>query len=67
MKFFYGKWDSWGIEISWSNSDKTFTLAFAHWYIAFCLWKLWRFDFVRDETDITKMLDKEAYRARMGE
>jgi hypothetical protein len=71
MKFFYGKWDSWGFEVSWCNSDKTFALSFVHWYFAICFWKLWTFDFKgyghpnSEDCDTCEVLDKEVYTDKM--
>jgi hypothetical protein len=30
----YGKWDSWGFEMSYNVYFKEFTLCFIHWYVA---------------------------------
>lgn len=72
MRVFWGKWDSWGLEISWCNSDKTFTVSLIHWYFALCFWKLWKFDSTNDCCssenccDEFEILDKDAYTDKMN-
>lgn len=65
MKFFYGKWDSWGLEVSWCHSDKTFVIGLVRWYLAICFWKFWSFDYVAGQFEDEEMLDKEAYTDKM--
>lgn len=38
IKFFAGKWDSWGFEISYCHWYKGMTIGLLHWYLAFEIW-----------------------------
>ena len=38
IKFFAGKWDSWGLEISYCHWYRGFTVALLHWYFGFEIW-----------------------------
>lgn len=38
IKFFAGKWDSWGLEISYCQWYKGFTVGLIHWYFGFEIW-----------------------------
>jgi len=38
VKFFAGKWDSWGFEISYCHWYKGMTIGLLHWYFAFEIW-----------------------------
>ena len=38
IKFFAGKWDSWGLEVSYCHYYKGLTIALLHWYVGFEIW-----------------------------
>lgn len=31
--FHYGKWDSWGLEVSYSHYDRVLCFSFIHWWV----------------------------------
>jgi hypothetical protein len=38
IKFFAGKWDSWGLEISYCHWYRGMTIGLLHWYFGFEIW-----------------------------
>jgi hypothetical protein len=38
VKFFAGKWDSWGFEISYCKYYRGLTIGLIHWYFGFEIW-----------------------------
>lgn len=37
--FGYGKWDSWGLGISYLHYDRLLSIDFIHWYAYIQVWK----------------------------
>lgn len=38
LKFYCGKWDSWGFGVSFCQYDRCFGIEFIHWYGLIQLW-----------------------------